>query len=173
VSEITWDDRKKADNPKKHDGVSFDEGQTIFFDPLVRYFEDSHPETETERSPSVIQTRDSSFWCLLSIIQDAITSCRLESQHRKRGKPMKKEYNLKKMKQIRRPALDPKETKVAMTLRIDGDVILWLRQEAERTGIPYQTLLNSKLRESMTLPDRVKSLVDQRVEEILASKRAS
>jgi uncharacterized DUF497 family protein len=35
VSEITWDDRKKADNPKKHDGVSFDEGQTIFFDPLL------------------------------------------------------------------------------------------------------------------------------------------
>jgi uncharacterized protein (DUF4415 family) len=86
---------------------------------------------------------------------------------------MKKEYDLKKMKRIRRPALDSKETKVAMTLRIDGDVILWLRQEAERTGIPYQTLLNAKLRESMTLPDRVKSLVDQRVEEILASKRAS
>lgn len=86
---------------------------------------------------------------------------------------MKKEYDLKKMKQIRRSALDPKETKVAMTLRIDGDVILWLRQEAERTGIPYQTLLNAKLRESMTLPDRVKSLVDLRVEEILASKRAS
>lgn len=86
---------------------------------------------------------------------------------------MKKEYELKKMKRVHRSPLDPKETKIAMTLRIDGDVILWLRQEAERTGIPYQTLLNSKLRESMTLPDRVKSLVDQRVEEILASKRAS
>jgi hypothetical protein len=44
-----------------------------------------------------------------------------------------------------------------------------LRQEAERTGIPYQTLLNSKLRESMNLSDRVQTLVD----EILARKRAS
>jgi len=49
------------------------------------------------------------------------------------------------------------------------DVFLWLRREAERTGIPYQTLLNSKLRESMNLPDRVQTLV----EEILARKRAS
>jgi uncharacterized DUF497 family protein len=44
VVEITWDDRKKADNPKKHDGVTFEEGQTIFFDPLVQYFEDSHSD---------------------------------------------------------------------------------------------------------------------------------
>ncbi len=41
--EITWDDRKAADNPKKHAGVKFDEGQTIFFDPLVQYFDDKHP----------------------------------------------------------------------------------------------------------------------------------
>ena len=41
---ITWDDRKKADNPKKHDGVTFDEGQTVFFDPLVQHFSDSHPD---------------------------------------------------------------------------------------------------------------------------------
>lgn len=42
--EISWDDRKKADNPKKHGGVTFDEGQTVFFDPLVQYFEDFHPD---------------------------------------------------------------------------------------------------------------------------------
>ena len=86
---------------------------------------------------------------------------------------MKKEYDLKKMKRVERAPLDPKETKIAMTLRIDGDVILWLRKEAERTGIPYQTLLNSKLRESMTLPDLVSQLVEKKVEEILARKRAS
>jgi len=66
-----------------------------------------------------------------------------------------------------------KGSKIAKTVRIDGDVFLWLRQEAERTGIPYQTLLNAKLREAMGLPDRVKVLVDQRVEEILSSKKAS
>ena len=44
VMEITWDDRKAADNPKKHDGITFDEGQTIFFDPLIRYFGDSHSD---------------------------------------------------------------------------------------------------------------------------------
>ena len=85
---------------------------------------------------------------------------------------MKKEYNLKKMKRVNRPQLDPKETKIAMTLRIDGDVVLWFRKEAERTGIPYQTLLNSKLRETMNQPS-LDELVEKKVEEILARKRAS
>ena len=85
---------------------------------------------------------------------------------------MKKEYNLKKMKRVDRARLDPKETKIAMTLRIDGDVILWFRKEAERTGIPYQTLLNSKLRETMNQPS-LDELVEKKVKEILARKEAS
>lgn len=58
-----------------------------------------------------------------------------------------------------------KGAKIAKTFRIDMDIFLWLRQESERTGIPYQTLLNAKLRESMQLPDKVKALVDQRVDQ--------
>ncbi len=85
---------------------------------------------------------------------------------------MKKEYDLKKMKRVQRPRLDPKETKIAMTLRIDGDVVLWFRKEAERTGIPYQTLLNSKLRETMNQPS-LDELVEKKVEKILARKQAS
>ncbi|OFZ82204.1 MAG: hypothetical protein A2583_04685 [Bdellovibrionales bacterium RIFOXYD1_FULL_53_11] len=62
--------------------------------------------------------------------------------------------------------------KISKTFRIDAEIFLWLRREAERTGIPYQTLLNAKLREAMNLPDYVKKLVDQRVEEILSKKAA-
>jgi hypothetical protein len=62
-----------------------------------------------------------------------------------------------------------KGAKISKTFRLDMDIFLWLREEAERTGIPYQTLLNAKLREAMNLPDRVQTLV----EEILARKRAS
>jgi predicted DNA binding CopG/RHH family protein len=84
---------------------------------------------------------------------------------------MKKEYNLKSKKLV--PVADKfKSAKIAKTFRIDLDLFTWLRQEAERTGIPYQTLLNAKLRESMNLPDRVQTLVEQKVEEILR-KRAS
>jgi uncharacterized protein (DUF4415 family) len=70
---------------------------------------------------------------------------------------------------VNRPALDPKETKIAMTLRIDGDVVLWFRKEAERTGIPYQTLLNSKLRESMNQPS-LETLIEQKIAQALARK---
>ncbi len=79
---------------------------------------------------------------------------------------------MKKMKRIDRGRLDPNETKIAMTLRIDGDVILWFRKEAKRTGIPYQTLLNSKLRETMNQPS-LDELVEKKVKEILARKEAS
>lgn len=64
-----------------------------------------------------------------------------------------------------------KGAKISKTFRIDGDVFLWLRQEAERTGIPYQTLLNAKLRESMNLPDRVEALVQNKFDSLM-KKRA-
>jgi uncharacterized protein (DUF4415 family) len=48
---------------------------------------------------------------------------------------------------------------VSKTIRLDGDLVQWLVAESERVGIPYQTLLNSKLREAMNLPDPVKELV--------------
>lgn len=53
------------------------------------------------------------------------------------------------------------ELKISKTFRIDGDVFMWLQEESEKTGIPYQTLMNAKLRESMNLPDRVKVLVQE------------
>jgi uncharacterized protein (DUF4415 family) len=93
-------------------------------------------------------------------------SFRRERQNRMKEKNMKKGFDFEDAKPVGNKF---KGAKIVKTFRLDMDVFLWLRQEAERTGIPYQTLLNSKLRESMNLPDRVQTLV----EEILARKRAS
>ncbi|MGK5088069.1 hypothetical protein WDW86_10975 [Bdellovibrionota bacterium FG-2] len=58
---------------------------------------------------------------------------------------MKKEYDLTKMKG--KPVGDKfKNAKVAKTFRIDLDIFTWLYTESQRTGIPYQTLMNSKLK---------------------------
>ena len=65
-----------------------------------------------------------------------------------------------------------KGAKIAKTFRINMEVFLWLRAEAERTGIPYQTLLNAKLREAMQAP-KLDKLVEQKVKEALDRKRAS
>lgn len=79
---------------------------------------------------------------------------------------MKKEYDFSKTKQVKRKFLNPKEAKVKIskTVRLDGDLVHWLVAEAERTGIPYQTLMNSKLREAMNLPDRVREIVRKELE---------
>lgn len=74
---------------------------------------------------------------------------------------MKKEYDLSKMKRVKRAPFNPKDAKVKVskTVRFDGDLVQWLVAESERTGIPYQTLMNAKLREAMNLPDRIRELV--------------
>ncbi len=59
---------------------------------------------------------------------------------------MKKEYDLKKLK--RRPGKvksDADAAKVPISIRLDGGVLSTLKTEAERLGIPYQTLIGSLL----------------------------
>jgi uncharacterized protein (DUF4415 family) len=43
-------------------------------------------------------------------------------------------------------------TKIAVTSRLDADVLSWLREQADKKGIPYQTLMNSILKEAMQNP---------------------
>ena len=59
---------------------------------------------------------------------------------------MKREYNLGKLK--KRPGkvkIDPDAAKTPISIRLDGGVLADLRSEAERLGIPYQTLVSSIL----------------------------
>lgn len=65
---------------------------------------------------------------------------------------MKKEYNFKKATLNKRPIADPKTSKVLTSIRLDGTVFQWFMTEAERTGIPYQTLINSYLKQAIEVP---------------------
>lgn len=57
---------------------------------------------------------------------------------------MKNEYDLKKLK--KRPnKVDPESARIAISLKVDGSIIADYKDEALRTGIPYQTLMNSVL----------------------------
>ena len=59
---------------------------------------------------------------------------------------MKKEYDLKALK--RRPGkvkVDPDAAKIPISLRLDGSVLGYFKTEAERLGMPYQTLVSSIL----------------------------
>ena len=59
---------------------------------------------------------------------------------------MKKEYNIGKLR--KRPGkvkIDPDSAKTPISIRLDGAVLADLRSEAERLGIPHQTLISSVL----------------------------
>jgi predicted DNA binding CopG/RHH family protein len=64
---------------------------------------------------------------------------------------MKKEYDLKKLKKRPGPVrIDLDASKVATSIRLDGAILAALRTEAERVGIPYQTLIGSVLHRYVT-----------------------
>jgi predicted DNA binding CopG/RHH family protein len=59
---------------------------------------------------------------------------------------MKKNYNLKELK--KRPGkvkVDPEALRVMISLKIEANNLADLKTEAERLGMPYQTLINSIL----------------------------
>jgi len=59
---------------------------------------------------------------------------------------MKKEYDLKKLKKRSgKVKSDSSAVKTPISLRIDAKVLLSIRTEAERLGIPYQTFISSIL----------------------------
>lgn len=53
---------------------------------------------------------------------------------------MRDEYDFSKMDGVRNPYV--KKLKKQITININNDTIEYFRSEADRTGIPYQTLIN-------------------------------
>jgi predicted DNA binding CopG/RHH family protein len=59
---------------------------------------------------------------------------------------MKKEYNLDKLRKRQgKVKVDPDAAKIPISIRLDGSILADLRSEAERLGIPYQTMISSVL----------------------------
>ncbi|HVM31750.1 MAG TPA: BrnA antitoxin family protein [bacterium] len=78
---------------------------------------------------------------------------------------MKKEYDFSKARVHRGPILASKGIKIQKTFRLDESVYHWLVQEGKKQGIPYQTLMNSILKRSMSenssLEERVRKIEDK------------
>ena len=47
--EFEWDPKKAKANLSKHDGVCFEEGMTVFADPLAKIFKDEEHSYDEER----------------------------------------------------------------------------------------------------------------------------
>jgi len=82
---------------------------------------------------------------------------------------MRKEYDLRSLKKRPgKPKVDPNATKVPISLRLDAADLASLKEEAERQGIPYQTLLGSILRRYLNA-----DLIDARTVNAIKKKLAS
>lgn len=78
---------------------------------------------------------------------------------------MKKEYDLKKMKKRTKVKYDPSAKKMPTSIRIDGSILAWFKTEAQRAGIPYQTLIGSVLHRFATAELIDKAEVQKIIEE--------
>ncbi len=86
---------------------------------------------------------------------------------------MKKDYDFSKGKVNKKPLADPKKSRVLTSIRLEGTVFQWFMAEAERTGVPYQTLINSYLKQAIDTPSP-KELHErlQSVEKVVFKKAA-
>jgi uncharacterized protein (DUF4415 family) len=90
---------------------------------------------------------------------------------------MKKEYNFSKMKvKHRGPLVDPKQAKVTKTIKLDLDILGWLLREAEKRRMPYQTLINSLLKDCMDRSaidqdEKIRMLVEETIDRKLVRVR--
>lgn len=75
---------------------------------------------------------------------------------------MKKEYDFSKAKIHKGPIVHTKGNKIQKTFRLDEDVFEWLVKESKHRGLPYQTLMNSLLKQAMrqeaTLLERIEKI---------------
>ena len=62
---------------------------------------------------------------------------------------MRKEYDFSKMKGEKNPYA--KELKTQITIRLDKVTVEYFKALAEKTGIPYQNLMNFYLRECVEM----------------------
>ena len=64
---------------------------------------------------------------------------------------MKKEYDLKSLKKRKAKVKSSSDAaKVQLSIRLDGSDLAQLREDADRLGIPYQTLLGSIVHQYVT-----------------------
>ena len=60
-----------------------------------------------------------------------------------KGVIMKDEYDFSKAKRVDPKRIDPDAIKIPTSLRLDANDVSKIRDEADRLGIPYQTLIGS------------------------------
>jgi predicted DNA binding CopG/RHH family protein len=56
---------------------------------------------------------------------------------------MRDEYDFSKAKRVDPKRIDPDAIKIPTSLRLDANDVSKIRDEADRLGIPYQTLIGS------------------------------
>ena len=159
-----WDPQKAKANQLKH-GVSFEEGATAFLDPDGLDGEDlEHSLGELRR----LRLAKSSTGRVLVIaytereetMKRSHGSSARGERAGKKGKTTKRrkidfsdipelsEKQLSRMRRVGRPTVGEEPRKL-IAIRLDPKVLGWLRETAEKKGLPYQSLVNQILAEEM------------------------
>ena len=159
-----WDPQKAQVNQLKH-GVSFEEAATAFLDPegLDGEIWDTH---WVSRADCVwLKAARGEYWssCIRkgeeAMKKSRGSSARGERAGRKEKVTRQKkidfsdipelsEKQLSRMRRVGRPTVGEEPRKL-IAIRLDPKVLGWLRETAEKKGLPYQSLVNQILAEEM------------------------
>lgn len=85
---------------------------------------------------------------------------------------MKKEYDFSKAKVHKGPIVSQeKGNKIQKTFRLDAEVFEWLVEEGKRRGLPYQTMMNSLLKQIMNQEESLVARIEK-IESKLKMKKS-
>lgn len=142
-TDFVWNERKAASNRHKHDGVTFEQAATVFFDPFFRVVDAGRNDEARDTIIGFDERAACCSWCISRSKTPRFASFRPAGLLHMKGKTMSIPDKLKTRLAKDRPM-------TSITLRIPVDVVESMKAIAPKRGLAgYQTLLKSYLSEGL------------------------
>jgi len=132
---------EKNNKSNKH-GIWFEEAQTVFDDPHGRVFVDPEHSGEEERFITIGMSLAARLVVVIHCDRQSnsiIATSRRERQAGERPDFMKKEYSFSKLQEVKNRYAAKKK---AVGINLSPEVIDYFKGLADKTGLPYQKLID-------------------------------
>ena len=140
------------------ESISFEEAQTVFYDEEALVIDDPDHSEDEERFIILGESNRANLLVVCHCYRVSDTVIRIISARKatktetsqyyeyQGGAGMRDEYDFSKAR--KNPYLQKEKKQI--TINLNSDVIEYFKQQAERSGIPYQTLINLYLTDCVT-----------------------
>lgn len=140
---FVWNAKKAASNPGKHDGITFEQAATAFFDPFSDSPRPNATMKHATRSSGLTRQVAYCTWCTSRLKMNASASFLPAGRPTRKGETMSIPERIKTRLAKDRPM-------TSITVRMPADVVESMKEIAPQRGFSgYQALLKSYIGEGL------------------------